>query len=98
MKEHQIPLSEPALALLRILAHARVGEFVSPAGATANRSPTWPCLATASNPLPAGGSYAEAPQQSVDKAYIHQLQAVAFRYSAMTNSGADLPKRGQLCC
>ena len=59
-----------------------------------------PCaqLATASNPLPAGGSYAEAPQQSVDKAYIHQLQAVAFRYSAMTNSGADLPKRGELCC
>jgi hypothetical protein len=55
-------------------------------------------LATASNPLPAGGSYAEAPQQSVDKAYIHQLQAVAFRYSAMTNSDADLPKRGELCC
>ena len=65
---------------------------------TALSGPLCAQLATARNPLPAGGSYAEAPQQSVDKAYIHQLQAVAFRYSAMTNSGADLPKRGQLCC
>ena len=48
---------------------------------TALSGPFCAQLATASNPLPAGGSYAEAPQQSVDKAYIRQLQAVAFGYT-----------------
>jgi integrase len=43
-KEHRVPLSAPALAILRQLAETRKGEFVFSGGkAPASRSATWPC-------------------------------------------------------